>query len=95
MKVANIDFHGNPSSGSRTDTRAQTEGHGEGNTRFSRLCERALKKVLFAPDWSRLWNYCVRFSLQPPGSAGVSIGGARLQYLWRAPRSYCAEQKQD
>ena len=45
IKVPNIKFHGNPSSGSHADICGQTDGHDEANRRFSRLWERAKKTV--------------------------------------------------
>jgi len=39
-RVSNINFHGNPSSGSRADICGETDGREEGNKRSSRLCER-------------------------------------------------------
>ena len=39
IKVPNIKFRRSASGGSRADTRGQTDGHEEVNSRFLRLCE--------------------------------------------------------
>jgi hypothetical protein len=40
-KSSDIDFHENPSSGSRTVPRERTDGHDEASSRFRKFCERA------------------------------------------------------
>jgi len=37
MKVRTVNFQGNSFSGSRADTWGRTDGHDEGNRRFSRI----------------------------------------------------------
>jgi len=43
MRVPNIKFNENPSSGSRGDKCGQMDEHSKSHTRFSRPCERAIK----------------------------------------------------
>jgi hypothetical protein len=45
-KYSDIEFHGNPPSGKRVVPCRRTEGHDEPQSRFSRFCEIALKKVM-------------------------------------------------
>jgi hypothetical protein len=47
----------------------------------------------YATDLDLSYNLLTDLSQVLTASAGLSKSGARLRFLWRAPKSYCADQK--
>jgi hypothetical protein len=58
IRVSNIKFYENPSSGSRLDTCVQAEGYDKANRRFSRLYEDAPKNEFVSSFLPSIGKHC-------------------------------------